>query len=171
LPHWPLHDLGLHTGVPDDFAEDFLAFYCRWNLQQMLTWEWPVPMEPDLVGGVLGDEGPLAEAGVPVFLPWYVLRGEKLNLGEVVRRSRATDTPRHLRPWVRKTRRKKEVLGDRHYERLAFLYRFLELALRQRYPEACRRMAQKFDLAFGRALGRDAESVRKLRLELQRALR
>ncbi|HEY7422866.1 MAG TPA: hypothetical protein VH682_01275 [Gemmataceae bacterium] len=171
FPHWPLHDLGLETVVPNDFVEDFLGFYCRWNLQQMLTWEWPIPMEPDLVGGMLKNDDRLAEAGVKVFLPWYMLRGEKLNLQEIVRHSRATDSPLHLREWVQKTRRKQDELGDLRYERLAFLFRFLELALRQRYPEACRRRAQKLDLAFSRVLGREQESVRRLRLELQRCLR
>jgi hypothetical protein len=166
FPYWPLYDLGLEAEVPDGFAGDFLAFYYRWNLQHMLTWEWPIPMEPDLVGGVLKDDGLLAEAGVKVFLPWYMLRGEKLNLQEIVRHSRAIDSSPHLREWVQKTRHKQDELGDLRFERLAFLYRFLELALRQRYPKECHRRAQKLDLAFSSVLGRGQDSVRKLRLQL-----
>lgn len=167
FPHWPLNDLGLPGKVPQRFADGFLDFYCRWNLQRMLTWEWPIPMEPDLVGGVLTEQKLVAEAGIRVFLPWYLLRGEKLNLQELVRRSRLVDSPRHLSQWVRK----QDDLGDRRYERIAWLYRFLELSLRLRYPEACHRKAQKLDHAFSRVLDRDQESVRKLRQELQRSRR
>lgn len=171
IPQWPLHDFVLGADVPDKLIADFLGFYCRWNLEQMLTWEWPIPMEPNLFGGKINDDVFGADAGVKILVPWYLLRGEKLNLQEIIRHNRATDSPRHLREWVQKTRRKQDELGDRRYERLAWLYRYLELALRQRYPEACRRRAQKLDRAFSSVLNRDEESVKKLRLELQRALR
>jgi hypothetical protein len=143
FPHWPLHDLGLQAEAPDAFVSDFLGFYSRWNLQQLLTWDWPIPMEPDLVGGMLKNEGLLAETGIRVFLPWYLLRGEKLNVQDLIRHGRALTLPPHLREWVQKTRKKQNELGDVRYERLAYLYRFLDLALRRRYPEACRRKAQK----------------------------
>jgi hypothetical protein len=170
FPRWPADDLGLDTAVPDCFRDEFLAFYRRWGLERMLTWEWPVAMEPDLVGGMIRDLHEMSETGVVLFVPWYMVRGEKLNLQEVVRLARATSPPPHLRDWVGKTRRKQDEMGDVRYERLAWLYRFLELALRRRYPQACRRRAQRMDLALGRVIGRDAESLRKLRQEMQRAL-
>jgi hypothetical protein len=128
-------------------------------------------MDPDLVGGMLEDGGLLNEAGVELFVPRYLLRGKKLNLQEIVRHRRATYSPPLLREWVWKTRRKQDELGDLRFVRLAFLYRFLELTLRQQYPGACRGRLEKLDIAFGSVIGCEGESVRKLRLELQSSLR
>jgi hypothetical protein len=75
-----------------------------------------------------------------------------------------------LAEWLQKTRHKQDEFGDVRYERLAMLYRFLELALRRRYPEECHRRANKLDCAFSRVFQCGEESLRKLRLELQRGL-
>jgi hypothetical protein len=168
-PRWPAHDLGLDTEVPEAFRAEVLASYRRWGLDQLLTWEWPVPMEPDLVGGLVGWDERLGEAGVVLFVPWYLLKGQKLNVQEIVRHSRQTEVPPQLRGWVQKSGRGQEELGEVRYQRLAWLYRYLVLALRRRYPEACRRRAQRLDWALSRVLGVDDESVRKARQQLQRA--
>lgn len=170
FPRWPSHDVNLDEEVPDDFCRDFLVFYSRWGLDRLLTWDWPVPMEPDLVGGMLQESNVLAEMGVSLFVPWYLLRGEKLNLQEIARRHTEVSAPDHLRGWIEKQGTKPDKLGALRYERLALLYRFLGLALRRRYPQACRRKAQKLDQALSQVLGRDEESVRKLRQELQRSV-
>jgi hypothetical protein len=169
FPYWPFFDYGLNTELPAEFRDDILAFYRRWGLFQMLTWEWPVPMGLDQVGlHKAQDLDP--EAGVTLFVPWYLLRGEKLNLQEIVRATRLTEIPAHLQEWVKKTRRKKDEVGNLRSERMGRLYRILFLALRRRYPQACARRAQKLDFALSRVINCDEESVRKIRLELQRKL-
>jgi hypothetical protein len=169
-PRWPAYDLGADRAVPGDLTQAMLAFYRRWGLDQLLTWEWPVPMRPDLVGGLWKDADLLADAGVAVFVPWYLLRGDALDLQQLARHAREVDAPAHLRPWVNKARAGADELGDRRYERLAWLYRYMALALWRRYPDACRRRAGKLDRALSRVLERDEESVRKLRQQLQRLL-
>jgi hypothetical protein len=170
FPHWPLYETGLPSDTPEDLTDDFLAFYRRWNLIQMLTWEWPEPMPPD-IAGIFKDRELLEEGGLRVFMPWYTLRGEKLNLQELVRHRRAAESPPHLREWLQKNHSKKDGRGDVHYQRLAFLYRFLDLALRQRYGDAFDGRAEKLDATFGWAMNLGEERVRQLRENLQRALR
>jgi hypothetical protein len=171
-PRWLLSDEEYDQDLPQKFRDDFLAFYRRWGLDRMLTWDWPVPMEPDLVGGIIKDLDLLTDTGLVLFVPWYALRGEKVNLQEVVQLARMSAVPAHLRDWFRKrSGRKGDELGDIRYERLRWLYRYHELALVPRYSAACRRQMQKLDAALACLLGRKEDVVKKLRLQLKRALR
>jgi hypothetical protein len=170
-PHYPLYDLGYDCEVPDDFRDEFLSLYRRWGIRQLLTWDWPVPMEPDLASGLLSDLHLLAHSGVVLFAPWYLVRGEKMNLQDIVRRIRTAQVPPHLREWVIGTPYSKDDVGEIRYARTAWLFRFLILALQQRYPTARRGKIHQLDEAFSGLLDRDAESVRKLRQGLARALR
>jgi len=94
-PRW-LISAECDPDIPNDFREDLLAFYRQWGLDQMATWDLPVPMEPDLVGGMLSDLHLLSETGVTLFVPWYLLRGEKLNLQDLARLERESAVPPHL---------------------------------------------------------------------------
>ncbi|HEY7427211.1 MAG TPA: hypothetical protein VH682_23455 [Gemmataceae bacterium] len=75
LPVWFIPDVTADMDLPAGFREDFEAFYCRWNLETMQTWDWPAPMEPDFVGGLRKGIKLLSEAGMTLFIPWYMLRG------------------------------------------------------------------------------------------------
>ena len=113
----------------------------------------------------------LSSGGVVLFLPWYLLRGEKLDLGGVVRQCRLGSAPEHLRGWVNKgASRGSDPLGDARYGTIRWLYRYHELVLLRRYPEACRGNVQRLDVAFAKVLEREEDSVKKLRLELRRSL-
>jgi hypothetical protein len=103
------------------FGEECRAFYERWGLEQLLTWDWPVPMDPDLVGGMPPDLHRLTETGIVQFVPWYLLRGETVNLQDVVRQRRIGSAPDHLRDWV-VGRAKGKDMGDVRYARLRWLY-------------------------------------------------
>lgn len=170
-PSWPfLHEQSF-DGVPAAFTEDCFGFYRRWGLRQMLTWDWPVPMEPKLTGGPVRDLHLLSDTGVILFIPWYLLRGEKLNVQQIVQANRTVDGPEHLREWLfRQKGRPEGGLDDVRYERLRWLYRFYELVLNRRYPEQIKGNVQNLDATLGKLIGRDEDSVMKLRLELRRSL-
>jgi hypothetical protein len=97
LPRWPFFLDESIVGVPQELCQDFFSLYCRWGLDQLLTWDWPVPMEPELAGGVCKDLDRLSQAGLVLVIPWYLLRGEKLNLQEVIQVGRTVNGPDHLR--------------------------------------------------------------------------
>jgi hypothetical protein len=172
FPRWPFAGDDGGADGPPEFREECYAFYRRWGLDRMLTWDWPIPMEPDLDVVMREELHRLTDAGVVLFIPWYLLRGERLNLQGVVQRARAACREGHLRDWLHKAPgRRGDELGDIRYERLQWIYRYYGLALMRRYGAACRGHVQRLDRALARVIGRDEDTVKKLRLELQRLLR
>ena len=170
LPLWYFPDATEGGELPPDCREACYDFYRRWGLEALLTWDWPVPMQPDLVGGLREDVSRFTEAGMVLVVPWYLLRGETLDLQEVVHLSRQASAPDHLLGWVNKrAERKGDDMGDARYRTLGWLYRYLELALRSRYGGACRGRQQRLDRALASVIGREEDTVKKLRLRLRRA--
>jgi hypothetical protein len=169
-PRWPFVDDAEER--PGEFREACCSFYRRWGLDRLLTWDWPVPMEPDLAVGMLRDMPRLSDAGIVVFVPWYLLRGEKLNLQEVAQHARTASEARHLWGWLQKPASQgSEAIGNIRFQRLQSIYRYYQLALIRRYSSASRHNVQRLDRALAKVMGRDEDTVKKLRLELNRALR
>ncbi|HEY7327796.1 MAG TPA: hypothetical protein VH592_09165 [Gemmataceae bacterium] len=157
--------------LPAAFREDFEAFYCRWNLETMRSWDWPAPMEPDFVGGLRRGINRLSVAGMTLFIPWYVLRGERIDLQDVARLARIGVVPVHLSDWVNKRSPEGgDDLGELRYRNLLWLYRFHELVLMRRYSTGCKGNIERLDRALAKVLKRDQDSVKKLRLQLRRAI-
>jgi hypothetical protein len=175
LPRLPVWLLGDNTGgsdLPSGFRESCNEFFCRWGLETLLTWDWPVPLEPDFHTGLRTDFNTLSASGMVLFVPWYLLRGGKLDLGDVARSSRLAAAPDHLRGWVdNRTDGTADKLGDVRYATVRWLYRFDELVLAKRYPAACKGNRQRLDRAFATVLGCDEDSVKKLQRRLQRVRR
>jgi hypothetical protein len=168
-----LFDLQLDSDVPPEFWDGFIRFYARWGLDRMVTWDWPAPMEPDLVGGMLQDRDLLPDAGLVLVVPWYLLRGEKLDLRGVAQQARTACEATHLWDWLRKQPASSgdEELGDIRYERMGWIYRYHELVLVRRYRTSCRGHVQQLDRALASVIGRNEDTVKKLRLELKRGRR
>jgi hypothetical protein len=158
--------------VPPAFAEACYTFYGHWGLEQLLTWDWPVPMEPELADGPGGDPERLA-AGLVLVVPWYLLRGGNVSLQEVAQQGRWT-APEHLRAWLFRERAGGRAggLDVLRYARLRRLYRYYELVLVRRYGGAVAGNVQRLDAALARALpgARGEDTVKKLRLVLHRRL-
>jgi hypothetical protein len=171
LPVWFIPDVTADMDLPAGFREDFEAFYCRWNLETMRTWDWPAPMEPDFVGGLRKGIKLLSQAGMTLFIPWYMLRGERINLQDVARLSRIGSVPEHLSDWVNKRSPDGgDDLGELRYKNLLWIYRFYVLVLMQRYSAACKGKIGRLDHALAKVLKRDQDSVKKLRLQLRRTM-
>jgi hypothetical protein len=166
---WLLGDATEGADIPPRFREACNHFFCRWGLETLLTWDWPVPLEPDLHVGLRTDIDILSSSGMVLFVPWYLLRGGKLDLGEVARYRRLAAAPEHLRGWVdNREVGTADKLGDVRYTTVRWLYRFDELVLAKRYPAACKGNRQRLDQAFARVLGCEEDSVKKLQRRLQR---
>jgi hypothetical protein len=173
LPRWPLLPReSFGAAAPAAFVEACSAFYTRWGLERLLTWDWPVPMEPELADGPAGDRERL-DAGLVLVVPWYLLRGERVSLQEAAQQGRWSG-PEHLHAWLFRERSGGRAggLDAIRYARLRRLYRYHELVLVRRYGGAVAGNVQRLDVALARALpGRWGEdTVKKLRLLLQRRL-
>jgi hypothetical protein len=151
---------------------EFFAFYCRWGLEGLLTWELPLPVNPQV--GIspgywtLGAE----EAGISIFVPWYALRGGLYDLQHAAKRIMSLSAPSHLQDWLLlKGKAKDADAGEKALQRTFWLYRCFFLVLAQRYPTECKRHVQKVDEAMGAVMDRGADLVKKLRQQLARNLR
>lgn len=171
LPLWMVPDVTDNIETPAGFRDECYQFYCRWGLDTFLTWDWPVPMEPDLDAGLRQNNNLLSSAGMLVFIPWYMTRGEKLDLSEVVRRSRLASAPDHLLDWV--SNRPGQLTDGMDDGRLAtarWLYRHYELVLMRRYADACQGNFHRLDIAFAKVLKRSEDTIKKVRLVLWQSI-
>ena len=169
-PRWPfVNDLS-RTAVPDEFRDACYGFYRRWGLDKMITWDWPVPMEPDFSVGMVRDLPLLSEAGLVLFVPWYLLRGDALNLQGVAQNARTACEAEHLWDWLHKHSGGKGEIGDIRFSLLRWIYRFHELVLMQRYGPVCKGHVEQLDQALATVINRKVDTVKKLRLELKRIL-
>lgn len=102
VPMWAIPDPTEGAALPTGFRDECYRFFPRWELDTLLTWDWPVPMEPDLSVGLREDMDLISAGGMVVFVPWYLLRGAQLDLRQVAQQSRLAATPDHLFGWVNK---------------------------------------------------------------------
>lgn len=170
LPMWSVPDPTEGADLPPGFRDACYRFFARWGLDTLLTWDWPVPMEPDLSAGLRPNLDLLSSSGAVLFVPWHLLRGGALGASDVIQQCRIASAPDHLRGWVNKDGHQKgRDLGDARYATVRYLYRYHELVLRRRYPAACEGNLLRLDGALAAVIDRDEDTVRKLRLQLQRA--
>lgn len=148
------------------------AFYQRWCLDRMLTWDLPAPLDTQLHYGACGGREMTDDEGVTLAVPWHLLKGDTFDLQEVIRRIRFEAAPRHLRQWIcRGPGRKDDQAGSTSYQRLYSLYRCYELVLFRRYRGSCHKNMEKLDRAVGEVMGREEDLVKRLRQHLTRKLR
>jgi hypothetical protein len=152
----------------DSCTRECRAFYRRWCLERMLTWELPVPLAARLHPAGNPGSGLTGEEGVNLLLPWYLVRGEQLDVHQVLQRIRFESAPEHLRGWVCKPRGRTGPAGEVTYQRLYWLYRCYELVLGRRYAAACPGRLEKLDTALASVVGLDQDWVKRLRQRLAR---
>jgi hypothetical protein len=170
-------DAGLEAGTKPKVRRDActkacIAFYRRWCLDRMLSWELPAPLDARLSATENVTSETTPDEGVAIFLPWYLVRGGQFDLQQVVERIRFESAPQHLRAWVSKaSERAVDASGEISYQRLYWLYRSYELVLVRRYRAACRNNMETLDRAIGSLMARQEDWVKRLRQRLARDLR
>jgi hypothetical protein len=122
------------------FNELCQTFLGRWCLQALFSWDIPVPMivpEFDTTLPLVAAEN----AGVHIFLPWYLMRKKELRVDELLKTSTASLAGTHLTSWLeggggKQKGRKNRADGDLGPIRFARLFRlfvYLNLAIGRRY--------------------------------------
>jgi hypothetical protein len=150
--------------------DQFAAFYKRWGLQSFLTWDLPLPM-PLTLRAPTGDyQGELSEAGLTLFLPWYFFRDGRLDLAAVAKHVRSLRKLDHLGDWLPTAEAPKGKWGDTRLRHVLTVFRYQTLALQSRYPGRAGWDGTRQDQAFAQYEGLVADSFKKARLLLQRAL-
>lgn len=150
-------------------------FYQKWGLSRMVTWDLPVPMRPDWSssGGYFLPQ--LSEdAGLKLFIPWYLMRNKDLKLEDVADLKRPLLSPPEIREWLEGDSQKD--WGPDRFATMLRIYVYLELALKRRYKVTGK--LGKLDAAFARFLSPDMDgeasgsaTVKKIRWKMATRLR
>ena len=119
--------LGKSSGPTDENHLPFHTFYRRWGLERLITWDLPCPLEPGLSGAVTHARATLSEAGLSVFIPWFLLKNKNSQLDELVAQLGIYRNPVHLRGWLEPSTGGKRTLGYTRFANLMKLFRFWRL--------------------------------------------
>ena len=155
------------------FKSDYMQFFKHWALQLMAAWELPIPMRPEMMGPSLYHLPSVGEAGILLFVPWYLLRDKDVGLREAALHQQFLLGPPQLDEWMSG---QPKQWGYERYGLMFRLYVHLELGLKQRYRQQLQRQAGKVDHALARFLKPEqesfvsAETIRKVRQEMNRRL-
>lgn len=145
-----------------------LEMFCRrWALDSMVSWHLPLPMGPILGGSVYRIDA-LDPAGVALFLPWSLSRGFTFKTRDLQDIRRVVVSPNHLAEWMDG---KPKRFGVSRFAMMLRLFFCLQLILRARYSVKIQGGLERFEAAFARFEGCSPESVRKVRLFMDRRLR
>ena len=180
LPPRPPHvDLDASEVVAEyrEFMAAYLEFLNRWGLQELVTWDLPVPLRPLHFGP--GREFPsnIMSAGYMFWEPCYRLREDKKRLNLVAEVFLDQAVPEHLRGWLSDRPPK---WGPERFARVWELFPFYELALKRRYEEKLQGNLDRLDRALTTYLYgtgkwdsgfQQAESVKDARQMITRRLR
>ena len=179
FPQFPLSFFGETLDLSRDFSRecqsDFHLLFRRWGLETIVTWDLPLPMRPG-IEQVLRNTLGLGESGLLAFFPWCMLRNRQITVRQLAQSSWRQDPPKHLSEWLQLSPADNKKLGPVRYERMLFLFRVLELALRPRYGDSPAWNQSKIDQALGMLSDGNSgdplgeENVRKVRQALQRGL-
>jgi hypothetical protein len=154
-----------------DLVAEFRHFYLRWGLETLATWELPVPMQTQALTPNFYHSPAVGSAGLTLFVPWFMFRDQELKLRDLATQQMYFHRPAAFAGWLD---RAETSLGYDRYEKMLKLYVWYELALQVRYEDRLAGNVERLDRAFAvhlyGAAEKSSESVKKLRLELQRRL-
>lgn len=173
-PSLPITLMGQHTadGDNDEYGQLFLS---RWGLESLATWDLPIPMKPKLATPTLYPLSDVSDAGLTLFIPWYLLRKKNFSLYDLAKTERLLHLPAPLGDWLDC---KDDYWGADRWATMLRLYVYLELCLKRRYANRVIGKLTRLDNAFAEFFsGGDSvkkpigdESIRKIRLNMQRRL-
>lgn len=153
-------------------------FLRRWGLDGFATWDLPLPMKPEfnqVTYDVAGQNGHtsyhnavgLHGAGLLAFVPWCMLASDRLGLRSLARRAWRLSRHDHVRGWLYGN----DNWGLDRYRRMLQIYRYKNLALEPRYGSRRQWKVTKLDLAFRCYFDTSVDTIKKVRLRLDRQLK
>jgi len=142
----------------DILEQEFQAFYAKWGLDTLLTWDVPRPLLPTIgpaadFPAVVGPEGRGVLAGPALYAPWYFLRDESLHIADLFRTAKFY-APSMLGDWFKQAgqREGSKGVGSERLRNYCFLYRNFHLVLRRRYADRLKDNLGKLVSAFIEAI-------------------
>ena len=162
-----------HSALDDD-----THFYQRWCIHTFATWDLPIPMWAGIATPIFYLLAQVSEAGMALFMPWYLLRDQTFKLQDLAKHERFSRGPDHLQGWFSRDRNR---WGHERLGTMLKIYVFMELCLKKRYTDRISRRTEELDYCLSRfpfqnpdtkaVPMQDSESIRKIRLEMGRRLK
>ena len=180
FPAYPTNFMGHSPVVPKpirEFYDFYTQFYQRWCIHTFVTWELPIPMWAGIATPVFYPLAQVSEAGMALFMPWYLLRDQTFKLQDLAKHERFAKGPDHLQGWFKRDRNR---WGHERLGMMLKLYICYELCLKRRYADRLDGTIEKLDSALGHFLSDAAvigdsvrykeDSVEKIRKEMHKRL-
>ncbi len=154
-----------------------IGFLREWQLEELVTWELPLPMGARLIDRAHYEMDITESTGAILFVPWFLLRRNEIRLDEIALLQMQREAPPYLEAWLKG--------DDKNWgvDRLAMMFRlhvYYVLALKARYSNRLRGKTKQLDRAFARFLYKRSDehdqvtaaedSIKKIRQELLRRL-
>jgi hypothetical protein len=146
-------------------------------LESLVTWDLPQPVDAELVNKAPYDLESLGNAGLLLFVPWYLLFDKEFDLHKLAAHRLLTIPSWHIKHWFAKDPKK---LGYERFGHMLQLYVYWELAFKSRYGKRLFGLTKQLDRAFGQFIYQTPkegdrgitveDSMKKLRQELSRRL-
>jgi hypothetical protein len=151
------------SGAKQPEIAEIMGFYDRWSLFTLHTWDFPQPMMSISGRSDADRSGTLSDAGLHVFLPWYLLRDEQTSLRQIATNMRKIANPDHLDDWFARSAGDQRKLGYKRLKNIFILHCFWKLALADRYGKRLAGRTERMDEAFAFFLSLSAASIKPLR--------
>lgn len=155
------------------YPSDSIQFYRDWNLEGLVTWNLPVPLQPQITSTMMYPASVIEEAGANLFIPWFMLADRNLKISELTDHRRLIDSSPELKGWIDPPKK----WGYERYAIMFQLYVFRELALKRRYGGLLRSKIQKLDEAFAAYFYPDeysftkVDTIKKIRQKMKSRLK
>jgi hypothetical protein len=152
--------------VTKNMVSEFNAFYERWQIRRLVTWDLPEPFEVNLSGcptpgGCQPENSKFGFDLTPILrLP------ARYPLQQILADIQHQETPEHLRPWLdAQDRMHDDGLRHGRFGHFFEIVFFRDTVLASRYQDRFSGHVELLDYAFADFLGFGSDSVKKLRLK------
>jgi hypothetical protein len=161
----PLTDEEIH--FPPAFIADLNAFYDRWQIHRLATWDLPEPREPNLSGLPAPSSVQSSNGQILLQLPVTLKPPANYPLRAIQEEIQRQESPQQLTGWLAV---QEQSHGDAWgYRRFLNSFRFFfyrDVVLASRYGDRFAGRVEKLDSVFARFLGDlSVDSAKKLRIQ------
>jgi hypothetical protein len=155
--------------------DEWLFLYRSWGIENLATWDLPIPMRAEISTPSLYSLSDLSGAGLFLFIPWFLVRDRNLSLYEIAKRQQLIGLHPCLQDWLDA---KPKNWGHKRYTVMLKVYVYLELCLKRRYANRVRGRIAAIDAALtayllpesSEGIPRSDDTIRKIRQEMNRRL-
>jgi hypothetical protein len=154
------------------FDAEMNAFCARWQLAKMASWDLPEPQGPNFAGIDLPESSRRDAEQVKLELPLTMRIPARMPIRDIVSEISNAAEQLHLREWqMILDRDSDDGSGLRQFRSIFQIQFFRNVVLASRYLDRFKGRVEPLDRAFGRFLELGEDSVKKLRLKIERRLR